>query len=52
MGVSYLDRRIRNGNVADHTIDVAASLLNRSRYQYSLARGCASFHQTLIRRNH
>jgi hypothetical protein len=51
VGVSNLDRRPRNGNVADQAISGAASELNRPGHQYSLARTRASFHETVIRRN-
>jgi hypothetical protein len=51
VGVSNLDRRSRNGNVADQAVNGAASKLNCPRYQYSLARDRASFHDTVIRRN-
>jgi hypothetical protein len=50
VGARNLDRRTRNGNVADQAVDHAASELNRSRHQYRLARGRAFFHDTLMPR--
>jgi len=43
--VRNLERRPRNGHVADQTVDRAASELNRARHQDRLARGRASFHE-------
>jgi hypothetical protein len=43
-----IERRSRNGHVADQAIYGAASELNRSRHQYRFARGRASFHETLM----
>ena len=51
VGACNLDRRARNGNIADQAVNGDASELNRPRHQYSLARTRASFHETVIRRN-
>ena len=45
-GVSNIERRPRNGHVADQAINQAAGELNRSRHQYRVARDRASFHET------
>src|SRR6266567_501439 len=46
VGLGNLERRPRNGHVADQAINQAAGELNRSRHQYGVARDCASFHET------
>ena len=49
VGVGNIKRRPRNGNIADQAANRAASELNGSRHQYRVARGRASFHETIIR---
>jgi hypothetical protein len=51
VGAINLERRPRNGNVADQTVNNAASELNRARHQYSFARTRAPFHRAMIYRN-
>jgi len=51
VGVGNIECRPRNGNVADQAVNRAAGELNRSGHQYRIARGRASFHETLIHRN-
>ena len=46
VGLGNLERRARNGHVADQAINQAAGELNRSRHQYRVARDRASFHET------
>ena len=46
VGLGNLERRPRNGHVADQAINQAAGELNRSRHQYGVARDRASFHET------
>jgi len=46
VGLGNLERRPRNGHVADQAINQAAGELNRSRHQYGAARDRASFHET------
>lgn len=46
-----LDRRARNGYIADQAVNGDASALKRPRHQYGLARTRASFHETVIRQN-
>ena len=46
VGVGNIERRPRNGHVADQAINQAAGELNRSRHQNGVARDRASFHET------
>ena len=46
LGLCNIERRPRNGHVADQSINHALSELNRSRHQYGVARDRASFHET------
>src|SRR5271170_4621191 len=49
VGVSDIDRRPRNGDIADQAVNGTASELNCRRHQYRIARIRASLHETMVR---
>jgi hypothetical protein len=50
VGVDYVERCSRDGQVANNAINLAVCEFYRSRHQHTFARDCAAFHEPMIRR--